>query len=124
MTSVSGIALGGLQVVALLLPVVIATTRFLAPELTPAEDQSLTRKRKLEWLQLWVLFGGLGAIVLLSVSAVFLVWVIIITYNLPTTLLFGFLLLLGAVLLFAFPIMLVVNDQRKRGNVPPIDPPR
>lgn len=124
MTSVSGIALGGLQVVALLLPVVIATTRFLAPELTPAEDQSLTRKKKLEWLQLWVLFGGLGAIVLLSVSAVFLMWVIIITYNLPTTLLFGFLLLLGAVLLFAFPIMLVVNDQRKRGNVPPIDPPR
>ncbi|MFY4816524.1 hypothetical protein ACOJIV_28215 [Haloarcula sp. AONF1] len=124
MTSVSAIALGGLQVVALLLPVVIATTRFLVPQLEPTEDQLRKRRQKFEWLQTWIVFGGLGAIVLLSICAVLFVGALIVNYNLPVTLLFGFLLLLAAILAFAFPIMLVVSDQRKRGNIPSLEPPR
>lgn len=122
-TSVSSIALGGLQVVALLLPVVILTTRFLAPQLAPTGEERLTREKKLEWLQTWIVFGSLGAIILLSIGAVLLVWTLITTYDMSNSLFFGFLLLMGGILLFVFPVMLVVYDQRKLGNIPSIDPP-
>lgn len=95
-TSVSSIALGGLQLVALLLPVVILTTRFLAPQLAPTGEERLTREKKLEWLQTWIVFGSLGAIILLSIGAVLLVWALITTYDMSNSLFFGFLLLIGS----------------------------
>jgi len=123
MSQVSTVALGGLQVVALLLPVVIVTTRFLVPRLEPG-DVRLRREKRLNWLQKWVMIGGLASIVLLSVSAILLVWVVLVTYSMPVSLTLGFLLLLAAVLLFAFPIMLILHDQYTNGNVPSLESPR
>ena len=123
MSQVSTVALGGLQVVALLLPVVIVTTRFLVPRLEPG-DVRLRREKRLNWLQKWVMIGGLASIVLLSVSAILLVWVVLVTYSMPVSLTLGFLLLLAAVLLFAFPIMLILYDQYTNGNVPSLESPR
>ena len=123
MSQVSTVALGGLQVVALLLPVVIVTTRFLVPRLEPG-DVRLRREKRLNWLQKWVMIGGLASIVLLSASAILLVWVVIVTYSMPASLTVGFLLLLAAVLLFAFPIMLILHDQYTNDNIPSLESPR
>lgn len=124
MPTVSSVALGGLQVVALLLPVVIATTRFLVPELEPDERHNKRRKRKLEWLQDWMVFAGLAAIAFLCVCAIMLVWAVVTAYSMPPVLFLGFILLLTAILVFAYPIILIVNDQRNRGNLPSLEPPR
>ena len=106
-------ALDALQVIGLLLPVVMVTMRFLVPELEPNSDALRSEQKRQKRVQNAVGKASIITLVLLLAAAVFMTIGIITTYNLPAALLFGYIILLTALILFGGGLAYVVYDIQK-----------
>lgn len=116
------ISLGALQLIALFLPVVILTTKFMLNQLS-VENLDSPDEAEVEMLNKHttrVLFGSLSILVLSSVSAILLLFVLICTLNIPSLTSIGLLLIVGAFTIFTIIMGGVIVEwvRLKRQSIP------
>lgn len=120
MVTVSSVALGGLQVVALLAAVVVAGARLLIAGLEPSSRTGDENN----WLGKLVAYGAIVSLISLSISAVLFIFGLMGAYAMPAPIDLAFLCLLIGLIVFGAPMVVVVFYKWKQGKLPSAKPPR
>lgn len=115
MPTVSSVALGGLQVVALLAAVVVAASRLLIVSLEPSSTN--------DWLRKVIAYGAIISLTVLSVAAICFTAGLMGAYGMPPLIDLAFILLLIGLAAFATPMALLVYLKREEGKLPTLEPP-
>jgi len=118
--TVSSIALGGLQVVALLAAVVVAGSRLLISGLEPSSGREDTNN----WLAKVIAYGAIGSLIALSGAAILFILGLMSAYGMPPLVDLAFLLLLGGLTAFGVPMALLVYYKWQQDKLPSPEPPR
>jgi hypothetical protein len=116
MPTVSSVALGGLQVVALLAAVVVAGSRLLIGSLEPNSTN--------DWLKKLIAYGAIISLTVLSVAAILFTVGLMGAYGMPPAIDLAFISLLIGLVAFATPMALLVYLKWDEGKLPSVEPPR
>ncbi len=119
MPTVSSVALGGLQAVALLAAVVVAGSRLLIAGLDPHPEQD----EENVWVAKVIAYGAIVSLIAFFVAAVLFIIGLMGAYGMPPLLDLAFIFLLLGVMVFAVPMALLIFTKRNQGKLPSLNSP-
>lgn len=120
MPTISSVALGGLQVVALLAAVVVAGSRLLIAGLNPKSGS----KRKDDWLIRVIAYGAIISLLMLFLASIMFVVGLMSAYGMPPLIDLAFISLLVGLAAFGLPMLLLIYYKQEQNSLPSIEPPQ
>lgn len=119
MPTVSSVALGGLQVVALLAAVIVAGSRLLIAGLGPSSGGN----SKNSWLAKVIAYGAIFSLISLFFASILFILGLMGSYGMPPLMDLAFIFLLTGLTAFGVPMILLVYYKHQQGKLPTIEPP-
>lgn len=120
MATVSSVALGGLQVIALLAAVIVAGSRLLIAGLGPSSRDDSRNN----WLAKLIAYGAIFALIALFLASILFIFGLMGSYGMPPVIDLAFIFLLIGVTAFGVPMVLVIYYKSQQGKLPSLQPPR
>ncbi len=118
MPTVSSVALGGLQVVALLAAVVVAGSRLLIAGLDPTSDEDVNY-----WMARIIAYSSIVSLITLSVAGILFTLGLMSAYAMPAWIDLAFLLLLAGLAAFSAPMALLIYHKWNQDKLPSLESP-
>lgn len=118
MPTVSSVALGGLQVVALLAAVVVAGSRLLIAGLDPTSDEDVNY-----WMARIIAYTSIVSLITLSIAGILFTLGLMSAYAMPAWIDLAFLLLLAGLAAFSAPMALVIYHKWNQDKLPSLESP-
>jgi len=120
MATVSSVALGGLQVIALLAAVIVAGSRLLIAGLGPNHREDSRNN----WLAKIIAYGAIFSLITLFSASILFIIGLMGAYGMPPLIDLAFIFLLLGLAAFGVPMVLLIYYKSQQGNLPSLEPSR
>ena len=119
MVTVSSVAIGGLQVVALLAAVIVAGSRLLIAGLGPNSNDDSRNS----WLARLIAYGAIFSLITLFFASILFIFGLMASYGMPPLIDLAFIFLLIGLAAFGVPMILLIYYKSQQGKLPSLEPP-
>jgi len=120
MATVSSVALGGLQVIALLSAVIVAGSRLMIVGIGPNSKENSRNN----WLAKLIAYGAIISLIILFLASILFISGLMGAYGMPPLIDLAFILLLFGLVVFGVPMVLLIYYRIQEGKLPSLEPPR